>query len=1288
MQSIKASYKRFSQSVIKTILFMLWLGAALPVLASDLVITGAVDGPLSGGVPKAVEVYVINNITDLSIYGLGSANNGGGTDGQEFTFPAVGATAGDFIYVASESTGFTTFFGFAPDYTSGAMAINGDDAIELFQNGFVVDILGDINVDGSGQTWDYLDGWAYRADDTGPDCGSFQLASWSFSGINALDGETSNGTAATPFPIGTFSTTRTDTAPCVLGTTPVNGATGVAVDANVVVDFNEDVSTAAGWYDISCTSSGTHTATVSGGPQSFTLDPDIDFDGSETCTVTIFAFQISDVDADDPPENPAADFVFSFDTVSLATPDWVINEIHADPDSSAGDANGDGTPHFSQDEFVEIVNISGSAMDISGWTLADGFGVRHTFPGGTLVPDQCSIVVFGGGAPTGDFGGSVVQTASGNQLGLNNGGDSITLNDGLSDVATASYTGSEGGDNQSITLSPDVTGTLPWVKHTVATGSGGTRFSPGTRADGVAFSSQDEFIEIINNSASPRDISGWTLSDAAGLRHTFPAGTVVAPNCGVLVFGGGSPTGEFGGMLVQNSSIGFLGLNNGGDTMTLNSGIGDVAAASYTGGEGGDNQSITLDPDVVGTLPWVKHSVATGSSGALFSPGTLIDGSAFAGCPQKLEIFEIQGSGAASPVAGSPVITFENVVTAIDTDGFFMQTPGARDDADPATSNGIFVFTSVAPTVAEGDLVDVEGTVAEYFDFTEISSVTSVSVVGSGPVPAAVVLDASTPGPSPSPQELQLEPFEGMLVSFEGVETGPSDRFGDVTVVTQPARSFREPGVEFPGLFLPPIPTWDGNPEVFDLDPDGLGGPDAAIFANQAVEAEGPLGFSFGDYSVLAKTLTLGPEPAMPVPVRLRNPGELTVGSLNMFRFFIDAADVATRRAKFVSHILDVLDAPDILAVQEVGTIEALEALAADIASVDPAVVYTAYLVEGNDVSGIDVGFMVRQHILVDGVSQLGKDETFIDPTDGSEDILHDRPPLLLEGRCQLPFGTYPISVMVVHNRSLSNIEDPSDGPRVRFKRLSQAESIAMKVQGLQTLDPDVRLVVLGDFNAFEFTDGYVDAVAVIAGDFDPATSLVCYEAACAADLVEPNLDNQVLGLDAGERYSFNFGGNAQSLDHALTSPKLATEVSGTEFGRGNSDVPASLLVDDGGIVPANLPLRASDHDGLVVYIVKDEDADGVPNDLDVCPGTLAPEPNVPTSGELGSNRWALLDDADPLIFDQALPQGESKASYTLGDTAGCSCEQIIDTQGLGKGQTKLGCSNSVMQTWVELVNP
>ena len=173
--------------------------------ANNLVITAAFDADLSGGTPKGIELFVLADIADLSNYGIGSANNGGGSDGEEFTFPAVAVTAGTFIYVASESTQFTNFFGFAPDYTNGSMGINGDDAVELFFGGNVIDVFGDINVDGSGQPWEYADGWASRNTGTGPDGSVFSLASWSFSGAGGLDNETTNATASTPIPIATYA---------------------------------------------------------------------------------------------------------------------------------------------------------------------------------------------------------------------------------------------------------------------------------------------------------------------------------------------------------------------------------------------------------------------------------------------------------------------------------------------------------------------------------------------------------------------------------------------------------------------------------------------------------------------------------------------------------------------------------------------------------------------------------------------------------------------------------------------------------------------------------------------------------------------------------------------------------------------------------------------------------------------------------------------------------------------------------------------------------------------------
>ncbi|MFT6864341.1 MAG: hypothetical protein ACJAVK_002906 [Akkermansiaceae bacterium] len=171
----------------------------------SLIITGVFDGPLSGGLPKGIELYATTAIPDLSIYGVSSANNGGGATGTpEFTLSGS-ATVGEFIYLASESSQFQAFLGFLPNFTDNAANINGDDAIELFKNGAVIDIFGEVDVDGNGEDWEYLDGWASRNSETEVDGSIFELANWSFSGPNALDGESNNADATTPIPVGTYT---------------------------------------------------------------------------------------------------------------------------------------------------------------------------------------------------------------------------------------------------------------------------------------------------------------------------------------------------------------------------------------------------------------------------------------------------------------------------------------------------------------------------------------------------------------------------------------------------------------------------------------------------------------------------------------------------------------------------------------------------------------------------------------------------------------------------------------------------------------------------------------------------------------------------------------------------------------------------------------------------------------------------------------------------------------------------------------------------------------------------
>ena len=119
-----------------------------------------------------------------------------------------------------------------------------------------------------------------------------------------------------------------DAAPSVTSTVPANNAPAVALNADVTVTFSEPVDVTGTWFDITCTGSGNHTAAVSGGPIVFTLNPDTDFSAGETCTGTIYAAQVTDQDSNDPPDNMAADYVWSFSTQGGAVCGGAATLIH------------------------------------------------------------------------------------------------------------------------------------------------------------------------------------------------------------------------------------------------------------------------------------------------------------------------------------------------------------------------------------------------------------------------------------------------------------------------------------------------------------------------------------------------------------------------------------------------------------------------------------------------------------------------------------------------------------------------------------------------------------------------------------------------------------------------------------------------------------------------------------------------------------------------------------------------------------------------------------------------
>ena len=170
----------------------------------------------------------------------------------------------------------------------------------------------------------------------------------------------------------------------------------------------------------------------------------------------------------------------------------VINEYLADPpDSLAGDANGDGSRSASADEFIEILNRSGEPLDISGYKISDADAVRHVFAAGTIVPPFEAVVVFGGGTPTGPFGNAaenhMVFRASTGGLSLNNGGDTIGLQDAQGHVVQEiKFGATEGGASQSINRDPDGDGAT-FTLHTIVAADGSRLFSPGAKAAGQTF---------------------------------------------------------------------------------------------------------------------------------------------------------------------------------------------------------------------------------------------------------------------------------------------------------------------------------------------------------------------------------------------------------------------------------------------------------------------------------------------------------------------------------------------------------------------------------------------------------------------------------------------------------------------------------------------------------------------------------------------------------------------------------------------------------------------------------
>jgi predicted extracellular nuclease len=362
----------------------------------------------------------------------------------------------------------------------------------------------------------------------------------------------------------------------------------------------------------------------------------------------------------------------------------------------------------------------------------------------------------------------------------------------------------------------------------------------------------------------------------------------------------------------------------------------------------------------------------------------------------------------------------------------------------------------------------------------------------------------------------------------------------------------------------------------------------------------GVLHYVSGSYTLLKDTddRITGLIPGKLAPLPVPTDRQFSVVGMNLENFFDDQddpdikEDVLTpeafqRRLKKVSlTIREYLQMPDVIGTVEVENLATLKRLADKINSDAVAAgktnpKYEAYLIEGNDGRGIDVGFLVKaSRVKVLEVKQFGKTDKFKNPDTGEDEFLNDRPPLMARLAIEdLKTGKpFEFTLIVNHLKSMLGYDDPKQMANVRMKKRLQAEFLARYVQERLKADPSERIGLIGDFNAFQFNDGVMDVVGTIKGKPAGKDEVLMP----SEDLVNPDLTDLVDVINAKEKYSYTYDGNAQAIDHIIISPAFVNNVKGFGYLRVNADYPESLRNDD------TRPERYSDHDPSIALFSMD----------------------------------------------------------------------------------------------------
>ena len=560
-------------------------------------------------------------------------------------------------------------------------------------------------------------------------------------------------------------------------------------------------------------------------------------------------------------------------------------------------------------------------------------------------------------------------------------------------------------------------------------------------------------------------------------------------------------------------------------------------------------------------------------------------------------IHAVQGAAHTSPLLGQVLSVGPAVVTALAGNGYYMQDP--LPDGDDATSEGIFVFTGGAPAVAVGDEVVARGTVAEFrpactpscaasdsafnnLTSTEIDGPTTSIRAHGRPLPPAIALGGG-PGERHPPAAI-IEDDAAGSVETSGVFDPASDGIDfleslegmrvrlDDAVVVNPSRLFAGGSIEIGVLAHggagagPRTPrggilleSTDYNPERLFLA-NGLPAVAAAPFPIVNVgdsfggSVVGVVGYSFANYKIFASeplpAVTAGGLTGEVTALGDTTPTHLTVASINVEN--LDPTDPPDKLGGLAAIVVHNLLAPDLLAVEEIqdnngatdnGVVDASTTLGGLISAISSAggPTYSYRQIDPqNDQDGgepggnIRVAFLYRSDRGLAFVDRPGGDATTandvtggagtphlllspgrIDPTNSA--FLSSRKPLAGE----LTFGGQTLFVIANHFNSKGG-DQPLYGrfqPPVlasQAQRIAQANLVGGFVGRILALDPAAKVIVLGDLNDFSFAP--------------PVQALV---GAGLVDLVQT--------LPRNERYTYDFEGNCQVLDHIMATSVLAS---------------------------------------------------------------------------------------------------------------------------------------------------